>query len=228
MKEERYTSKQKRGKVKGCLTVIVVIVAIGFIDSCFKPSQTNVTQVSTAVASKSTPTEKFAESTGEKNNTTLENQDSNVPAEYKSALNKANTYSKTMYMSKSGIYNQLTSEYGEQFSVEAAQYAMKSMEADWNINALKKAETYSDTMYMSKAGIYEQLISEYGEQFTEEEAKYAIDNVEADWKKNALEKAKVYQSTMDMSPAAIHEQLISEYGEKFTKEEADYAIAHLE
>ncbi|XZN17889.1 Ltp family lipoprotein [Clostridium perfringens] len=85
-----------------------------------------------------------------------------VPKEYKSALRKAKVYSDTMSMSKEGLYDQLTSEYGEKFSDEAAQYAMDNLEVDWNKNALKKAKTYSDTMSMSKAGVYDQLISEYG------------------------------------------------------------------
>ena len=103
--------------------------------------------------------------------------DDNVPSEYKSALKKAKSYSSTMNMSKAGIYEQLTSEYGEKFTVEAAQYAIDNLEVDWNENALKKAESYSKTMDMSKAGVYDQLISEYGEKFTEEEAQYAIDNL---------------------------------------------------
>lgn len=36
-----------------------------------------------------------------------------VPAEYASALNKAQNYSEMMHMSKQGIYDQLTSENGE-------------------------------------------------------------------------------------------------------------------
>ena len=112
-----------------------------------------------------------------------------------------------MYMSKASIYNQLTSEYGEKFTPEAAQYAIDNLDADWNANALKKAESYSDTMYMSKASIYDQLISEYGEMFTPEEAQYAIDNISADWKANALKKAKSYQDSMSMSPSAIYDQL---------------------
>lgn len=150
-----------------------------------------------------------------------------VPTEYLSALRKAESYSDMMHMSKAAIYDQLTSEYGEKFSAEAAQYAVDNIAADWNANALAKAESYSDTMHMSKAGIYDQLISEYGEQFTAEEAQYAVDNLVADWNANALAKAKSYQETMNMSPAAIRDQLASEYGEQFTLEEADYAIAHL-
>ncbi|WP_042274662.1 Ltp family lipoprotein [[Clostridium] dakarense] len=101
-----------------------------------------------------------------------------VPTEYKSALRKAKTYSDTMSMSKAGLYEQLTSEYGEKFPQEAAQYAIDNVEADWKENALKKAKTYQKDMAMSSSAIYDQLISDYGEKFTEEEAQYAIDNLE--------------------------------------------------
>lgn len=100
-----------------------------------------------------------------------------VPAEYKSALKKAKLYSDTMYMSKEAIYDQLTSEYGEKFSKEAAKYAIDNVKANWNENALKKAQTYQKDMAMSPNAIYDQLTSEYGEKFTAEEAQYAIDNL---------------------------------------------------
>ena len=50
-----------------------------------------------------------------------------IPKEYKSALKKAESYSETMHMSKAAIYDQLVSEYGEQFSEEAAQYAIDNL-----------------------------------------------------------------------------------------------------
>ena len=81
-------------------------------------------------------------------------------------------------MSKQAIYDQLTSEYGDQFSADAAQYAVDNLQADYNNNALKKAESYSDQMSMSKDAIYDQLTSEYGEKFTPEEAQYAIDHLQ--------------------------------------------------
>lgn len=98
--------------------------------------------------------------------------------EYINALKKAELYSKTMHMSKKAIYDQLISEYGEQFSEDAAQYAIDNMTADWKANALEKAKSYQNTMHMSKSSIYNQLISEYGEQFTKEEAQYAIDHLD--------------------------------------------------
>ncbi|MFH5849903.1 Ltp family lipoprotein [Clostridium perfringens] len=100
-----------------------------------------------------------------------------VPKEYKSALRKAKVYSDTMSMSKAGLYDQLTSEYGEKFSAEAAQYAVDNLNANWKENALKKAKVYQETMAMSPSAIYDQLVSEYGEKFKEEEAQYAVDNL---------------------------------------------------
>ena len=115
-------------------------------------------------------------------NTTAENKsenkvEDNIPTEYKSALRKAKLYADTINMSKAGIYDQLTSEYGEKFTVEAAQYAIDNITVDWKENALKKAKSYQETMSMSPAAIYDQLTSEYGEKFTAEEAQYAIDNL---------------------------------------------------
>ena len=80
-------------------------------------------------------------------------------------------------MSKAGIYDQLTSENGEQFTQEEAQYAIDNINADWNANALAKAKDYQE-MDMSHDAIHDQLTSEYGEKFTQEEADYAIANLD--------------------------------------------------
>lgn len=107
-----------------------------------------------------------------------EKKEETVPREYRAALTKAQLYADTMHMSKAGIYDQLTSEYGEQFPADAAQYAIDNLEVNWKENALKKAQEYAELMSMSDADIYDQLISEHGEKFTKEEAQYAIDNLE--------------------------------------------------
>lgn len=71
--------------------------------------------------------------------------------EDKNALAKAEVYSSTMHMSKSRIYRQLTSSYGEGFPPEAAQYAVDHLVADYKANALEKAKDYQTTMNMSKS-----------------------------------------------------------------------------
>lgn len=105
-------------------------------------------------------------------------EDTSVPKEYRNALHKAENYSKMMHMSKQRIYDQLTSEYGEKFDAEAAQYAIDNIKGDYLEAALKSAKNYQETMNMSKDAIYDQLTSEYVEKFTAEEAQYAIDNLD--------------------------------------------------
>ena len=47
--------------------------------------------------------------------------------EDKNALAKAELYSSIMHMSRSAIYDQLTSSYGEKFIAEEAQYAVDNL-----------------------------------------------------------------------------------------------------
>lgn len=103
--------------------------------------------------------------------------DDDVPSEWESTLISAETYADMMHMSKQGIFDQLTFEYGDNFPEDAAQYAIATIEQDWNENALESAKTYQDMMSMSHSAIYDQLISEYGDQFTPEQAQYAVDNL---------------------------------------------------
>lgn len=60
-----------------------------------------------------------------------------IPQEYLNALEQAKTYSDKMHMSKQGIFDQLTSEYGGQFPIVAAQYAIDNLDADYKANALE-------------------------------------------------------------------------------------------
>ncbi|WP_435300308.1 Ltp family lipoprotein [Timonella sp. A28] len=100
-----------------------------------------------------------------------------VPAEYTAALTTAQNYLEFAHFSEKGLYDQLTSEYGEKFPKKAAQYAVDNVEVNWNEQALKAAKSYRETASMSDAGIHDQLTSEYGEQFTKKQADYAIKNL---------------------------------------------------
>ena len=95
-----------------------------------------------------------------------------------SALEKAKSYSDDFHMSKLGIYDILTSEYGEKFDKEDAQYAIDHLEGDYEKNAIEKAKSYAKDMHMSNDSIYDLLVSNYGEKFTESEAKYAIEHLD--------------------------------------------------
>ncbi|WP_086427872.1 Ltp family lipoprotein [Staphylococcus cornubiensis] len=104
-------------------------------------------------------------------------KDSDATNDQTAALNSAKVYADTMHMSKQGIFDQLTSDAGDKFSEEDAQYAIDHLKADYKENALKAAKSYQKDQNMSKDAIYDQLISNYGDKFTEEEAKYAVDNL---------------------------------------------------
>ena len=178
--------------IAACLWVIVFILCfvlvMGTIGSSnrekVEPAQEvykddALTEIVVEHSSALTFDEDKSEDNGE--NTITENKledkvEDDVPTEYKSALRKAKSYA-NMDMSKAGVYDQLTSEYGGQFTAEAAQYAIDNVDADWKENALKRAESYQESMAMSPKAIYDQLVSEYGGQFTAEEAQYAVDNL---------------------------------------------------
>ncbi|MFD1483954.1 Ltp family lipoprotein [Lacticaseibacillus baoqingensis] len=106
--------------------------------------------------------------------TSVQSSSSSIPIEYQNAVITAQRYADMMHMSKTRPYKQLTSEYGAQFSADAANYALAHISVDYNANALATARTYQSSMNMSQAKIYAQLVSEYGEGFTPAEAEYAI------------------------------------------------------
>lgn len=160
---------------RNALIVFVVVAALGLIIAVATPkTETPTTNSSETTQQTSNEPEPVAEETKKEEPV---KEEPSVPAEYKSALAKANSYANTMDMSKQGVYDQLVSEYGEQFSKEAAQYAIDNVQADWNANALAKAKSYQEQQNMSPAAIRDQLVSEYGEKFTAAEADYAIANL---------------------------------------------------
>ncbi len=156
---------------------IIVLLLIGAIGSAGGSKSEN-TDKTPAVTQDVQTQDDVSNNTETTVDVPAEESEVDVPTEYKNALKKAESYSKLMYMSKKAIYDQLTSEYGEKFPADAAQYAIDNLEADYFANALEKAKSYQKLMNMSKSAIYDQLISEYGEQFTPEEAQYAIDHLE--------------------------------------------------
>ena len=166
----KYSKWHKTAKI-----IISVFFAVMFIFHDGSKESKNVetkntnAEVETVVETKDTNAEKETTKTSE------DKAEDNVPTEYKNALKTAKSYDKTTHMSKQGLYDQLTSEF-EQFTPEAAQYAVDNVDANWKENALKTAKSYQEYGDMSTSAIYDQLTCEF-EQFTPEEAQYAIDNL---------------------------------------------------
>jgi len=154
--------------------VILTILIIGFYGMFFASGSdtSQIAKTSPTATAETKQDEKKPEPTKAE-----ESKKPEVPAEYKSALKQAKTYSDMMHMSKQGLYDQLVSEYGGKFKPEAAQYAIENVQADWNANALAQARDYQNTMNLSPAAVHDQLTSQYGGKFTQAEADYAIEHL---------------------------------------------------
>lgn len=117
--------------------------------------------------------------------TNLENVDSElleesseyIPSEHYAALRSAESYLNSSNFSKNALYDQLISEYGGQFTNEAALYAINNVEANWYENAYEAALYFRIERNMSDAAIFDQLTSEYGGYYTDNEAIYAINKL---------------------------------------------------
>lgn len=94
-----------------------------------------------------------------------------VPREFQNAVRSAEMYLRTMPFSKQGLAEQL--EF-EDYSPEAARYAVDSLGADWNAQAVAAGENYLEIMGFSEQGLIDQLVFDG---FTQSEARYAADQL---------------------------------------------------
>lgn len=140
-----FTTKDS-AKYKTPLIVAGIITIIGGAGTALSDDEANEPQVEQVAETQEEPAdkEKETEEQPEKHSeeeTTEELEEDDVSTEFKNAYKKGKDYAEHMYMSKDAVYDQLTSEYGEGFEADAAQYAVDKLadEIDWNENALKKS-----------------------------------------------------------------------------------------
>lgn len=97
------------------------------------------------------------------------------------AIRSAQSYLDFTAFSRAGLFDQLTSEYGEGYDGADAEFALAYLEqnglVDWNAEAVESAQSYLDFTSFSRQGLYDQLTSEYGGQFTPEQADHALSAV---------------------------------------------------
>ena len=95
------------------------------------------------------------------------------------AIKQAESYIESSPFSRQGLIDQLSSEYGSQFTLEESENAVIYLEdnnlVDWYEQAVKQAESYLENSVFSKQELIDQLSSEYGSQFTIDEAEYGAD-----------------------------------------------------
>ena len=97
------------------------------------------------------------------------------------AIRSAQSYLNYSSFSRQGLIDQLSSQYGEGFTVEQATYGVNFLEengfVDWNEQAVLCAQSYLSLFNYSRQELINQLSSSYGEQFTVSQATYAADQV---------------------------------------------------
>ncbi len=100
-----------------------------------------------------------------------------IPREHRNALRAAKKYLDYSGFSQQGLYDQLTSEFGDNYPADAAQYAVDNIGADWDAEAREAAEKYLEYSEFSREELVNQLSSEFGDKFTPEQAQAAVDAV---------------------------------------------------
>lgn len=162
----------------------------------------------------------------------------NFTTSQKNAILQAQSYLEFTPFSRSGLIEQLSSEYGNGYDIEDAIFAVEYLESenkvDWNEQAIKQANSYLESSPFSRLGLIDQLSSEYGSGYTIEEAENAIiyleENHFVDWYEQAVRQAECYLESFAFSKQELIDQLSSEYGSQFTIDEAEYGanIAYVE
>ena len=158
-----------------------------------------------------------------------------VPAKYRGAVEKAESYLSRGGISFSLIFKEMTEEDG--FTEEQAAFALEHANVDWEAEALLAAQREIDgDNGRSKASLFSWLTSTMDlgvfigvGGFTDDEAFYAVNNVDVDWNEEAVE--EVNASLKTFSPIS-RERLYfmrspSFTSQGFTRPQLDYAFAQL-
>lgn len=162
------TPKKKRGGcMKWVLIIVGALIAIAVIASIAGGGDTENDSAPATTTGEAAPpaTDAQAEAPAEPA-PEPEPAEPDVPREFDNALRSAKNYLNVSAFSQQGLADQLAFE---NYSPEAAQYAVENVDADWNEQAAKKAEEYMQLTPMSRQGLVDQL---QFEKFTPEQAEY--------------------------------------------------------
>jgi hypothetical protein len=96
----------------------------------------------------------------------------NLTDPQKNAVRSAKSYLSFSGFSRAGLIAQLSSEYGDGYSVADATAAVNSLSVDWNAQAVRSAKQYLKLMGFSCSGLIYQLSSDVGDKYTRSQATY--------------------------------------------------------
>ena len=97
------------------------------------------------------------------------------------AVKTAMNYVDLMAFSRKGLIDQMSSEYGDKYLREDAEFAVSYLEennlVDWDVEAVQCAQNYLDLTAFSKDGLIDQMSSDAGDKFSRKQAEYAASQV---------------------------------------------------
>ncbi len=169
--------------------VIIVLVISGFANlgnedsKSAKKEETKIEKSADKEKAKKEEAKKEETKESTKEETKVEKKDvtSGMDVATKNAYRSAKNYISFKGFSKQGLIDQLSSEYGDGYTVEQATAAVQALEdegkVDWNEQAVKAGKNYLDFKGFSRQGLIDQLTSDYGDKFTVEQATYAADKL---------------------------------------------------
>lgn len=152
------------------------IVIATVIISAFGSSGSSQNETSSGGNNSETTEQKQSDTTIQGTEETAAPPKPKINASQENAVEEARSYLRTMAFSRQGLIDQLSSEYGSQFALADAEFAVayleNNSEIDWNAQAVKSAKEYLDSQSFSCNGLIDQLSSEYGSKFTQSQATY--------------------------------------------------------
>lgn len=90
----------------------------------------------------------------------------------KNAVRSANSYLDMTGFSRDGLIGQLSSPFGDGYSVGDATAAVDSLSVDWKSQAVRSAQQYLSMMGFSCSGLIDQLSSDAGDKYSVGQATY--------------------------------------------------------
>ena len=96
----------------------------------------------------------------------------NLTGPQKNAVRSAKQYISMQGFSRDGLIQQLSSDYGDGYSVADATVAVDSLNIDWSKQAVRSAKQYLSMQGFSCKGLIQQLSSSYGDKYTVSQATY--------------------------------------------------------
>lgn len=96
----------------------------------------------------------------------------NLTGPQKNAVRSAKQYLNMQGFSRTGLIQQLSSDYGDGYNRADARVAVDYLGVNWKKQAARSARSYIEMQGFSCSGLIQQLSSSAGDAYTESQARY--------------------------------------------------------